>query len=133
MAESLLDFASVRRALPPKFSVGDIRHRVEGACIDDGSERFVGMELSWTTWRAVKVTPQGAWLKCIEWSYKKQRFALASGARWCHASKDGALDQLIARKRRHLAILESQKTMADETLNLAKSARAAIALATEAR
>ena len=102
--------------------VGDIWHRVDGTHIDDGSETYQGMELSWTRWKVVKVTPSGAWMKCIEWPYKKQRFALSVGARWVSRTKAGALQGLIARKRRHIAIVENQAVTARETLALAESA-----------
>lgn len=108
------------------LKVGDIWHRVEGQYIDDGSETYQGMELEWQQWEVVKVTPCGAWMRCIEWPYKKQRFALASGARWVSATKAEALEGLIARKRRHIAIIDHQKTTATETMQLAKAALAAL-------
>lgn len=106
------------------IKAGDVWHRVDGACLDDGSETYQGMELVWTTWRVVKVTPCGAWLKCVERHWTKPRFALASGARWASRTQNEALDRLVARKRRHLAILSSQEMMARETLELALAARA---------
>ena len=59
----------------PTPKIGDIWYRVDGEYIDDGSETYVGMELGWTTWQVVKVTPCGAWLKCVEHHWKKQRSA----------------------------------------------------------
>lgn len=103
--------------------VGDIWHRVDGEWIDDGSETYQGMELAWTTWRVVRVTPRGAWLQCVQRHWKKQRFALASGARWVSRTKEEALDGLIKRKRRHLAILSTQEQEARDTLALAIQAR----------
>jgi hypothetical protein len=100
--------------------LGDVWHRVDGEWIDDGSETYQGMELIWTTYSVVKVTPRGAWVKCIERSWKKQRFALMPGARWIGATKRDALKGLIARKKRHISILEQQDICAKETLILAK-------------
>lgn len=105
-----------------QMKVGDILYRVDGVWIDDGSEVYIGMELGWTTWRVTKLTPRGAWLSCIEHHWKKQRFALASGARWVSATKTEALERLVARKRRHLEIVRHQEVMANETLKLAKEA-----------
>ena len=106
----------------PGLQIGQILFRVDGAWIDDGTEIFQGMELMWTTWRVVKVTQCGAWLKCVEHHWKKQRFALASGARWISTSKEDALQRLVMRKRRHISILEQQNTCARETLALAQEA-----------
>lgn len=108
------------------LKVGDIFHRVDGQYIDDGSEMYQGMELEWQQWQVEKVTPCGAWLRCIEWPYKKRRFAMIPGARWVSATKTEALEGLIARKRRHIAIIDHQKTAATETLQLAKAALAAL-------
>lgn len=102
--------------------IGDIWHRVDGSYIDDGSEQYVGMELCWTQWEAVRVTPQGAWFRCVTFPYRKHRFALASGARWLRRSKIEALSSLISRKRRQIAIVEHQKIAASETLELANAA-----------
>jgi len=107
---------------PPQ--VGDIWHRVDGAWIDDGSETYCGMELEWQQWRVTKVTPAGAWFQSVEWPYKKQRFALSIGARWVNRTKAEALERLIARKRRHIAIVEHEAITARETLALAKDALA---------
>jgi hypothetical protein len=105
-------------------AIGDILHRVDGQCIDDGSETYQGMELFWTTWRVVRLTPCGAWLQCVERHWKKQRFALSSGARWVSRTQEEALQALIARKRRQLAIVSQQEVMAQETLELATAAKA---------
>ena len=104
----------------PTPQVGDIWHRVDGSHVDDGSETYQGMELEWQRWRVTKLTPAGAWLQCVEWPYKKQRFALSSGARWASRTKAEALIGLIARKRRHIAIVEHQAEAARETLLLAQ-------------
>lgn len=104
------------------LKVGDILYRVDGQYIDDGSETYQGMELEWQQWEAVKATPRGAWMKCIERPYKKQKFALSSGARWVSMTKAEALDGLIARKRRQIAIVDQQKITASETMRLAKDA-----------
>lgn len=108
-------------AAKPAQAVGDILHRVDGEWIDDGSETYQGMELCWTTWKVVKLTPCGAWLQCVERHWKKQRFALASGARWVSKTRDEALQSLIARKRRQLSILSQQQTMAQDTLAAAEA------------
>lgn len=102
--------------------IGDIWFRVDGAYKDDGSETFVGMELSWQQWRVVKLTKRGAWLQCVEYPFKKQRFALSSGARWVGKTKADALVGLIARKRRHIEIVEHQAIAARETMGLATAA-----------
>lgn len=104
-------------------AVGDIFHRVDGEYIDDGSETYQGMELCWTTWKVVRLTPCGAWLQCVERHWKKQRFALASGARWVSKTPDEALQSLIARKRRQLNILAQQTTTAKDTLHAAMAYR----------
>lgn len=109
----------------PQPKIGDIWYRVEGQYIDDGSETYQGMELVWQRWEIVKVTPCGAWMKSVEWPYKKQRFALTSGARWVRRTKADALSGLIARKRRHIRIVEHQAEVAKETLKLAEAALAA--------
>lgn len=108
----------------PTPQVGDIWHRVDGSYVDDGSETYQGMELEWKQWRVTRVTPAGAWLQSVEWPYKKQRFALSSGARWVSRTKAEALSGLIARKRRHIAIVEHQAETARETLLLAQAALA---------
>lgn len=100
-------------------ALGDIYYRVDGECIDDGYEVYCGMELVWTRWEIVKLTPRGMWLRCLEWPRKKQRFALASGARWVSATREEALERLVARKRHQLSILDHQTTMAQDTLALA--------------
>lgn len=106
----------------PQVQVGDIWFRVDGDWIDDGSETYQGMKLDWQQWRAVKVTPCGAWFECVQWPRRKHRFALSSGARWASRSKSGAIRGLIARKRRHIAILNQQLECAQETLQLALAA-----------
>lgn len=107
--------------------VGDIFHRVTGEWIDDGSETYQGMELQWEQWKVEKVTKCGAWLRSVEWPYKKRRFAPLPGARWVSATKADALIGLIARKRRHISIIDQQKVTAAETLQLAESALMAMA------
>lgn len=107
-----------------KPQLGDIWHRVEGSHIDDGSETYQGMELCWLQWRAVKLTPSGAWFQCIEHHWKKPRFALNDGARWVSRTKADALAGLIARKKRHIAIVEFQAETAREVLALAMAALA---------
>ncbi len=102
--------------------IGDIWYRVDGDWIDDGSELYVGVELAWTTWRVVKLTRRGAWLQCVEWPYKKRRFALMPGVVWCGRDKVSALYSLVARKRRQLRILDVQITTARDTLELAEGA-----------
>ena len=102
------------------MKVGDILYRVDGQYIDDGSESYQGMELEWQQWKIEKVTPCGAWLRCVEWPYKKRRFALIPGARWVCTDKADALEGLVARKQRHIAIIDQQKITAAETLELAK-------------
>ena len=104
------------------LQLGDILFRVNGEYRDDGSETYIGMELSWEQWRVVKTTPCGAWLQCVEWPYKKKRFALNSGSRLAARTKTEALMSLIARKRRHISIVEHQAEVARETLALAKEA-----------
>lgn len=98
--------------------VGDIWHRVDGDYL--GDETYDGMALAWTTWRCTKTTPRGAWFQCVEWPYKKLKFALTCGARSIHRTKVDALTSLVARKKRHLSILASQTTAAQETLDLAR-------------
>ena len=105
-------------------TIGDILYRVDGEWIDDGSEVYQGMELCWTTWKVVRLTPCGAWLQCVERHWKKQRFALASGARWVSRTRDEALQSLVARKRRQLAIITQQTTMAQDTLAAVEAYRA---------
>lgn len=109
------------------IKLDDVLHRVEGAYIDDGSETYQGMELCWLQWRVSKVTPSGAWLHCVEQPWRKQRFALNDGARWVSRTKQDALAGLIARKRRHIAIVEGQARTARETLELALAELAAAA------
>lgn len=108
----------------PVPKIGDVWYRVDGVWIDDGSESYCGMELQWQQWRVTKVTPSGAWFQSIEQPYKKQRFALTNGARWVSRTKADALSGLIARKLRHIKIVQFQATTASETLDLAKEALA---------
>ena len=58
----------------------------------------------------------------INWPHKKPRFALTPGARWVSRDKNDALLGLIGRKRRQIAIVESQAEAARQTLELAKIA-----------
>lgn len=104
---------------PKPASVGDIWHRVDGQHKGD-DEAYEGMELSWTTWRCEKVTKCGAWFVCTEWHARDRVFALTSGAKNLHRTDVGALKNLIARKVRQLRILESQKTMTEDTLEAAR-------------
>lgn len=111
--------------------LNDLWHRVDGSWIDDGSESYAGMELSWTTWRCVRLTRCGAWFQRCEWPHNaKPRFVLTLGARNLHRTKREALEALIRRKRRHLAILEGQKTAAEDTLQAARDDLAAMKAAT---
>ena len=114
---------SANKTEPPQ--IGDIWYRVDGQWIDNGYETYQGVELVWQEWRAVKLTRSGAWFQCVGESWRKQRFALASGARWLSRTKDGALKSLIARKRRHIDIVENQAVVARDTLELARAALAA--------
>lgn len=98
--------------------IGEIWHRVDGQ--HKGDEIYEGMELSWTTWRCVKTTPRGAWFVCTEWRARDRLFVLASGARNLHRTDVGALKALIGRKKRQLRILDSQKTAAEDTLEVAR-------------
>jgi hypothetical protein len=107
------------------FTVGDIWHRVDGLWIDDGSEVYCGMELDWTVWRVVKVTRCGAWLQCMTYPYKKQRFAPTHTVRWCSSTKEDALERFIKRKRRQLEILRQETTMTRDALEVAEAALAA--------
>lgn len=100
--------------------LGQVFHRVDGTYIDDGSEMYMGMELTWEQWRVVKTTPRGAWLQCVEYPHKRIRFALATGARWVSQTKTQALEGLIARKMRQISIVEHQAETARETLSLAR-------------
>lgn len=109
---------SGKRLGPPPAQVGDVWHRVDGSHI--GDEVYEGMELAWTSWLCVKTTAQGAWFKCVEWSHKKQRFALTSGSRAICRTKHEALERLIARKVRHLRILSSEAIAAQDTLDVAR-------------
>jgi len=105
-----------------KANIGDVWHRVEGSYI--GEEVYRGMELSWTSWRCVSTTPKGAWFRCVEWNYQKPRFALTVGARALSRTKHEALQRLIARKIRHLSILENETVAAQDTLHVARAALA---------
>lgn len=107
---------------PSPTQVGDVWHRVEGSHI--GDEVYQGMRLEWTSWRCIKTTPQGAWFKCVEWNYKKPRFALTNGARTICRTKREALERLIARKVRHIGILNGEVIAAQDTLDAARTALA---------
>lgn len=100
---------------PKPAAVGDIWHRVDGVHRGD-DEAYEGMDLSWTTWRCEKTTARDAWFVCTEWRARDRLFALTSGARNLHRTDVKALEALIARKKRQLRILDSQKTMAEDTL-----------------
>lgn len=100
--------------------VGDVWHRVEGSHI--GDEVYAGMELMWSSWACIKTTPHGAWFECVEWPYKKSRFALTSGARAISRTKREALVRLIARKVCHLRMLNSETIAANDTLEVARAA-----------
>ena len=39
------------------IKLGDVWYRVDGQYVDHGNEIYEGMELVWTTWTAVKITP----------------------------------------------------------------------------
>jgi len=121
VASSNLSIMREKTAQPA--AVNDLWHRVDGTWIDDGSEAYAGMELDWTTWRCIKTTPRGAWFQRCEWPQNaKPRFVLTRGARNLHRTKREALEALIHRKRRHLAILDGQKMAAEDTLLTAQSA-----------
>lgn len=107
---------------PSPAQIGDVWYRVEGSHI--GDEAYEGMELMWSSWQCIKTTAQGAWFQSVEWSYKKQRFALTSGARFLSRTKHEALQRLIARKVRHLRILASETVAAQDTLDVARTALA---------
>lgn len=100
--------------------IGDVWHRVDGS--HPGDEAYDGMELAWTAWVCIKTTARGAWFKCVEWSSKKPRFALTSGARAICRTKNEALERLVARKLRHLQILNSEIIFAKDTLDAAQAA-----------
>lgn len=103
----------------PPLNVGDVWLRVSGSMV--GEEICEGYELSWEEWRCERVTKCGGWFRSVEWGhYKKLRFALASGALWLSRSKEEALRRLIARKRRHLAILSGERAFAEATLEMAE-------------
>ena len=113
---------SGKRLGPPPAQVGDVWHRVEGSPI--GDEVYEGMELAWTSWLCIKTTAQGAWFKCVEWSFKLPRFALTSGSRAICRTKHEALERLIAKKVRHLRILSNEAISAQDTLDVARDALA---------
>jgi len=107
----------------PHPSVGDIWYRVDGSPI--GEEADTDFELNWEEWQVAKVTPHGAWFRCLTRPYKtysKLRFADALSSRKLHRTKREALESLVARKRRHLAILEWQRHGAEQTKALASAA-----------
>jgi hypothetical protein len=112
------------RKAPPKpvDKVGDIWFRAEEQWIDDGSEMYAGVTIAYVEWEVTKVTSCGVWLRCVTWPYrskKKERFALKSGARAFRRTKLDALQGLIARKNRQLAIVAHQKQVAEDTLEAA--------------
>jgi hypothetical protein len=112
---------------PKPARIGDIWHRVEGTWIDDGSESYQGMELDWTQWECVKTTLRGAWFVCIGRDrYMRKRFALTSGALALSRTEREALERLVARKVRQLKVLEGQKTVAEDTLEIAREALASM-------
>ena len=117
-ALALVNAETMRKHAPKPAAVGEIWHRVDGQ--HKGDEIYEGMELSWTTWRCEKTTPSGAWFVCTEWRARDRVFALTSGARNLHRTDVEALKALIARKRRQLAILDSQQAAAEDTLTLAR-------------
>ncbi len=102
------------------FAVGAIWYSVDGSPIDESAD--AGVELEWTSFRVDKLTPRGAWLHCIEWSYRKPRFALRGGVRWCSPTKAEALHGLVQRKRRQIRILEAQLEFSKQTLEAATAA-----------
>ncbi len=104
--------------------VGDIWHRVDGSHL--GDESYMGMELEWSAWRCVKTTKQGAWFARVGWGRPKPRFALTSGSRGIVRTEREALERLIARKKRHLQILHSETVCAQDTLEIAQAALAAM-------
>lgn len=101
----------------PPLKVGDIWYRVDGL-----REEFLETQLEWEEWRCVKVTRCGGWFESTRWTYKKKRFAHSHGARWLRRTPAEALQGLIARKRRHIAIIDWQREIAEETLKLATHA-----------
>lgn len=117
--------ATRERTGPLPAQVGDIWHRVDGSHI--GDEVYQGMDLDWTSWRCVRTTPQGAWFECVEWSHRPERFALTSGAKAICRTQTEALERLIARKKRHLLILNSETVAAQDTLEVAREALAHLA------
>jgi len=119
-ALALVNAETMLKHAPKPAAVGDIWQRVDGSYIDDGSEEYRRMELSWTTWRCEKITARGAWFVCTEWRARDRVFALTSGARNLHRTDVEALKALIARKQRQLVILNDQKVAAEDTLGLAR-------------
>lgn len=103
--------------------IGDVWYRVDGS--PESEYAYAEYELVWEEWTVVKVTRTGAWFSCLTWPYKtrdKNRFASAEGSRWLRRTKRDALRGLVARKVRHLAILEHQRDGAEKTLAVAKAA-----------
>ena len=99
----------------PAPAIGDKWWRAEERYIDDGSETYCGVTIGFVEYEAVKLTPCGAWLRCITWPHltrKKLKFALQSGSRAVRRTKVEALEGLIARKRRQIQIVAHQMDVA---------------------
>lgn len=101
-------------------AVGDIWYRAEDECIDDGGEMYVGVEIIIVEFTVAKVTPSGVWLHCTTYPHRKNRFALSDGSRAVRRTKADAILSLIARKRRHIQIIEHQRRIALDAIEAAK-------------
>ena len=95
--------------------------RLEEMALWEGGE----MRINLIRYRLVRKTPKGAWIHRI-CSYGgasgKDRFVLdGPGKRHAHVSIEEAKDSFIARKRRQIALLETNLTFAKAAMKFATS------------
>ena len=77
-------------------------------------------QIEFHEFRVIRRTKKGAWI--TRGLYDKERFVLDDATkRFAYPTKDQALESLIARKKRHIKILESDLAMARIALALAES------------
>lgn len=96
------------------ITTGDKWYRANSWTNEDQSYAIV-----WETWRAVRVTPKGAWFERVEFQ-RTQKFALADNCRWIRPTREAALESLITRKGRQIEICRQQIDEAQAAIDIAR-------------
>lgn len=97
-----------------EIKIGDKWFKAKSWHEEDGSYSVI-----WETWRAVRVTPKGAWFERVEFQ-RAQKFALAESCRWIRPTREAALKSLIARKVRQIEICAGQIDEAQAAIEIAR-------------